>query len=115
MAEALSSIKYVPKDDEDALKAAIMIAHQTSHPMGKVIVNGNEKADGIPKDVLTQYDMAPSVIKNGKKYNIVVFSFVSFETQNKFSRGYHSLWRHMIAIDGYAYKEKIKILWEKKD
>ena len=115
MAEALSSIKYVPKGDEDALKTAIMIVNQTSHPKGKVIVNGNEKADGIPKDVLIKYDLAPSVVKDGKEYNIIIFSFVSFETQNKFLRGYHALWRHMIAIDGYAYKETIKILWEKKD
>ena len=115
MAEALSSIKYVPKDDEDALKAAIMIANQSSHPKGSVIVDSNGKADGIPKDVLSKYDIAPSVVKNGKEYNIIVFSWVSFETQNKFVRGYHSLWKHMVAIDGYAYKEAIKILWEKKD
>ena len=115
MAEALSSIKYVPQNDENALKAAVMIATQSSHPKGKVIVDGNGKADGIPKDVLSNYDLAPSISKNGKEYNIIVFSWVSFETQNKFVRGYHSLWRHTISIDGYAYKETIKILWEKKD
>ena len=92
-----------------------MIAMQSSHSKGKVIVNGNVKADGIPKDVLIKYDTVPSVVKNGQEYNIIIFSFVSFETQNKFLRGYHSLWKHMIAIDGYTYKETIKILWEKKD
>ncbi len=112
-AEALTSIKYVPRDNKDALKAAIMIANGTTE--GNVIIDKIEKIEGIPEDVLSKQDILPSVHKDGTLYEITVFSYSSTRTQNRFVRGYHSLWKHVITIDGYTYKEKITILWEKRD
>ncbi|RKX94391.1 MAG: hypothetical protein DRP59_00360 [Spirochaetes bacterium] len=113
VAEALASIKYVPKDDSDALKVAIMIADVPNE--GEVIIDGAEKIEGIPKDVLSKQIILPSVHKDGTRYEVTVFSYSSTETENRFVRGYHSLWKDIITIDGYTYKEKITILWEKRD
>ncbi len=113
MSQALTSIKYVPRDDKDALRTAVMIAGASAPFKGKIITSNTEKVEGVPENILAGHIIVPSVIRNGQKYSIILFSYVSTKTENKFIRGFHAFWKHMITIEGYTYKEKITILWEK--
>ncbi|MBN2497992.1 MAG: hypothetical protein JXR96_25595 [Deltaproteobacteria bacterium] len=115
VAEALTSMRHSPKDDEEALKAAILIAKESAHHMGKVITSRGEKVEGLPEDTLAKTDIAPRVEREDRGYRVTVFSHVSNETQNKFVRGYHALWKHVITIRGHRFEGKTDILWEKRD
>jgi len=113
--KALNAIKYVPENDKDALKMAIMIADEDSPYQATVIIDGSEKINGIPKSVLSKYNIAPSMVKNNQTYKINVFSYFSRENKNHFVHAYHTLWKHSITIKGDIYMEAINILWEKRE
>jgi len=115
MSEALTSIRYKPRDDADALKAAVMIATVSAPYHGTVITSIDEKIEGIPEDILANHPTAPQITRNGGKYTIVIFSYVAHKRENKFVRGSYALWKHVITINGDTYKEEISILWEKYD
>ncbi len=113
-AEALTSIRYVPKDTHDALKTGVIIVYNSLPPGGGVIIDETVKPEGIPEDILSGYAAIPTARKVTSGYGGTVFSYASKKEQNKFIRGYHALWKHVITIDGYTYKESITILWEKR-
>ena len=115
MAEALTSIKYIPKDASDAMRIAIIIASISSPDGSMVITNNKTELKGCPKNILDSYNITPSIKKNNEIYETTIFSYISTENKNHFVHGYHALWKHIITIDDYTYKEKITILWEKRD
>ncbi len=115
MPEALSSIHYVPKDTNDALKAAIMITSISSPAQAAVIISNITTIKGIPQNVVSKYSLTPSITESNGHFTIILYSYVSYYTHNKFDRGYHSLWKHVVLFDGNRFNEKITIIWEKRD
>ena len=115
MPEALSSIHYVPKNTRDALEAAVMIASMSSPAQAAVILSNKTTIKGIPQDVVSKYTLTPSVTENNGHFTIILYSYVSYNTRNKFNRGHHSLWKHAVLFDGGRFSEKITILWEKSE
>jgi len=115
MAEALTSIKYIPKDASDAMRIAIIIASISSPDGSMVIINNKTELKGCPKNIIDSYTITPSIKKNNEIYETTIFSYISTENKNRFVHGYHALWKHIITFSDYTYKEKITILWEKRD
>lgn len=113
--DALTSIKYVPKDEKDALDVALVIVSNSTDAEAKVVTDPSQKIDFVPKDILEKQNItAPLVIKDNHNYKISMLSYVSYRTANRFEPGYRALKKHEIDIKDGAYSQNITIIWEER-